>query len=148
MAGFVLLCTYKSDTFGIQGMKYIKNHIGNKVLCLLMALHILNFSIDNPHTLFEHNKVQANFNEVDSVVELVLEDVLLIENAIPEHHSKTPITNKFNAKKMVWVFEQYQPLQFKKPVALNYKPAVTTTFYSSQIYSSPFISLFSPPPEA
>ena len=129
-------------------MRYIKNHIVNRVLCLLIALHILNFSIDNPHTLFEHNKVQANFNEIDSVVELVLEDVLNIENAIPEHHAKTPVTHKFNAKKVVWVFEYYQPIQFKKQIAVNFKPAVTTTFYSTQIYSSPFISLFSPPPEA
>ena len=129
-------------------MRYIKNHIWNRALCLLIALHILNFSIDNPHTLFEHNKVQANFNEIDSVVELVLEDVLNIENAIPEHHAKTPVTHKFNAKKVVWVFEYYQHIQFKKQVAVNFKPAVTTTFYSTQIYSSPFISLFSPPPEA
>jgi len=130
-------------------MGYIKNHIGNRVLCLLMALHILNFSIDNPHTLFEHNKVQANFNEIDSVVELVLEDVLNIENAIPEHHTKTPIANKFNVKKVVWVFEEYQPLKFKKEqVAFNYKPAVATAFYSHQIYNSPLLNLFSPPPEA
>ena len=129
-------------------MRYIKNHIGNRVMCLLMALHILNFSIDNPHTLTEHDKVQANFNEVDSVVELVLEDVFLIENAIPEHHTKTPVATKFNAKKVVWVFEEHQPLQFKKVAVFNYRPAVTTTFYSGQIYNSPFISLFSPPPEA
>jgi hypothetical protein len=115
---------------------------------MLMALHILNFSIDNPHTLFEHDAVDAKFEEVDSVVELVLEDVLQFENAIPEHHSKSPLTNKFSAKKMVWVFEHYQPLHFKKPVALNYKPAVTTTFYSHQLYNSPLLSLFSPPPEA
>lgn len=129
-------------------MKYIKNHIGNRVLCLLMALHILNFSIDNPHTLFEHNKVDADFDEVDSVVELVLEDVLQIEDAIPEHHAKTPITYKLNAKKMIWLFEEYQAIQFKKTIAVNYKPAVTTTFYSTQIYNSPLLSLFSPPPEA
>ena len=128
-------------------MRYIKNHIGNRVLCLLMALHILNFSIDNPHTLFEHNKVQANFNEVDSVVELVLEDVFNIENAIPEHHAKTPITHKFNAKKVVWLFEQTIPFYFKEPAVLNFKPAVTTTFYSHEIYNSPLLTLFSPPPQ-
>jgi len=129
-------------------MRYIKNHIGNRVLCLLMALHILNFSIDNPHTLFEHNNVQANFNEIDSVVELVLEDVLNIENAIPEHHSKTPITHKFNAKKVVWLFEQpVQPHYFKEPAALNFKPAATATFYSHEIYNSPLLTLFYPPPQ-
>jgi len=116
---------------------------------MLMALHILNFSIDNPHTLFEHNKVEADFNEIDSVVELVLEDVLHIEDAIPENHSKTPLTHKINAKKVVWVYEYNQPIQFKKqPIELNFKPAITTAFYSNQIYNSPLLILFSPPPEA
>ncbi|MXN92883.1 hypothetical protein GR160_16780 [Flavobacterium sp. Sd200] len=128
-------------------MKFIRCHIANKVLCMLMALHILNFSIDNPHTLFEHNKVDADFDEVDSIVELVLEDVLQIEDAIPENHRKTPITYKFNVKKMVWLFEEYKALQFKKTIAVNFKPAVTNTFYSHQIYNSPLLSLFSPPPE-
>jgi len=129
-------------------MRYIKNHIGNRVLCLLMALHILNFSIDNPHTLFEHNKVQANFNEIDSVVELVLEDVLNIENAIPEHHSKSPINHKFNAKKVVWLYEQnIQPHFFKEITQVNFKPVAVNTAYSHEIYNSPLLTLFSPPPQ-
>lgn len=130
-------------------MRYFRNHIGNHVLCLLMALHILNFSIDNPHTLFEHNKVQADFNEVDSVVELVLEEVLNVENAIPEHHTKSQMHHKFSAKKLVWMYKYNQPILNKKQVAVNYKPAAfKASFYSTQIYNSPFISLFSPPPEA
>lgn len=114
-----------------------------------MALHILNFSIDNPHTLFDHNKADATFNEVDSVVELVLEDVLNIDNAIPEHHTKTPVTHKFNAKKVVWVYEEQQePVLFKEAVAVNFKDVFATTFYASQIYNSPLVNIFSPPPEA
>jgi hypothetical protein len=130
-------------------MRFIKKHIrGSRVLWMLMALHILNFSIDNPHTLFEHNKVDADFNEVDSVVELVLEDVMHIDNAIPEHHTKTPITHKFNAKKVVWVYEQYQPIQFTEPVAVNFKVVFADTFYTNPIYNSPLVNIFSPQPEA
>ena len=117
-------------------------------MCLLMALHILNFSIDNPHTLFEHNKVQANFNEVDSVVELVVENVLNIENAIPEHHSKTPVSHKFNIKKIILAYEYNQPIYFKKAADISFVPPYKTPFHSTQIYNSPFITLFSPPPEA
>jgi len=129
-------------------MEFIKKYINGRTLCLLMALHILNFSIDNPHTLFENNKVDAKFNEVDSVVELVLEDVLNIENAIPEHHSKTPITHKFNAKKVVWTLEQYESIQFKKAVAENYKVVFANSFYHNPIYNSPLVNIFSPPPQA
>jgi len=129
-------------------MRYLKNHIGNHVLCLLMAMHILNFSIDNPHTLFEHNKVQADFDEVDSVVELVLEEVLNVENAIPEHHTKSPLHHKFSAKKLVWMYKYTSPVIFKKQVVVQYNPdAYKSSFHSTQIYSSPFLSLFSPPPE-
>ena len=115
---------------------------------MLMALHILNFSIDNPHTLFDNNKADAKFEEVDSVVELVLENVLSIENAIPENHSKTPVTNKFNAKKVVWLFEHQEPIQFVEPIAENFKVVFTNTFYTNPIYNSPLVNIFSPPPEA
>jgi hypothetical protein len=113
-----------------------------------MALHILNFSIDNPHTLFENNKVDTDFNEVDSVVELVLEDVLSIDNAIPEHHTKTPVTHKFNAKKVVWVFEHEQPIHFNADTQDNYRLVLDNTlYYKKQFYLSPQVSFFSPPPE-
>ncbi|TRW22067.1 hypothetical protein FMM05_19150 [Flavobacterium zepuense] len=129
-------------------MRFIKKYTNARLLCLLIALHILNFSIDNPHTLFEHNKVDTDFNEVDSVVELVLEDVMNIDNAIPEHHSKTPLTNKFNAKKVVWTFEHYEPIVFKEAVAENYKEVFANNFYSNPIYNSPLVNIFSPPPQA
>jgi len=113
-----------------------------------MALHILNFSIDNPHTFGDKDKVDADFEEVDSVVELVLEDVMQIENAIPEHHSKTPISHKMNLKKSVWLFEQPLELVFENDIeAPNYKVVLADTFYNDPLYQSPSVALFSPPPE-
>ena len=94
-------------------MKRNAVHIGHRVLWMLMALHILNFSIDNPHTLTEHSRVDEDFEEVDSLVELVLEDVLLIENAIPEHHSKTPESHKMMFKKTTWFFGQQKEIVFE-----------------------------------
>ncbi|MCO6149171.1 hypothetical protein [Flavobacterium sp. NRK1] len=128
-------------------MKIDRVHIGLRVLWVLMALHILNFSIDNPHTLFESNKVDTDFEEVDSMVELVLEDVFNIENAIPEHHTKTPLTHKFNIKKVVWMFDQQEYLKFNEPVAENFKIVQSNLFYSNPIYNSPLVSDFFPPPE-
>lgn len=129
-------------------MRLNKIHIGLRVLWVLMALHILNFSIDNPHTFFEHDKVDNDFDEVDSVVELVLEDVIGIDNAIPEHHSKTPLSHKFSAKKVVWMFEQTEPLKFNEPMAINFKIVVPDVRYKNSIYDSPLVNIFSPPPEA
>lgn len=125
-----------------------KRFIGHQLLWMLMALHILNFSIDNPHTLFDHNKVDSDFEEVDSIAELVLENVMHIEDAIPEHHTKTPATHKFSAKKMIWVFEQRQILVFdEEPAETNYRVVSEADFYNGPRYTSPKLTLFSPPPE-
>jgi len=129
-------------------MRVNKVHIGMRVMWVLMALHIFNFSIDNPHTLFDHSKVDSDFEEIDSVVELVLEDVLNIDNAIPEHHTKTPISHKFNAKKVVLMFEQHEPLKFREPMAINLEIVQPDIHYSNPIYISPLVNIFSPPPEA
>jgi len=130
-------------------MKFNKVHIGHRVVWMLMALHILNFSIDTPHTLLDSTKVDNDYEEVDSVVELVLEDVLLIENAIPEHHTKTPIEHKMNAKKVVWLFEHDQPVTFMQPaVAVNFKVVQDEAFYINPLYDCPSVTVFSPPPEA
>lgn len=128
-------------------MRLTKWYIGHRVLWMLMALHILNFSIDNPHTLFEHNQVDEDFEEVDSIVELMLEDVLHIENAIPEHHTKSKALNKINAKKIVMTFQVAQPLEFEPVAELNFKVVQPDTFYKDPLYHSPKLVLFSPPPE-
>lgn len=128
-------------------MKFNKVHIGHRILWLMMAVHILNFSIDNPHTLFEHNKVDADFDEIDSVVELVVEDVLNIDDAIPEHHSKTPMSHKFMAKKMIWLFEEQMALVFSEPTTINFRIVQSNIHYANPIYNSPLVNIFSPPPQ-
>jgi hypothetical protein len=122
-------------------------HIGQRVLWMLMALHILNFSIDNPHTLSDNSRVDEDFEEVDSFVELVLEEVLQIDNAIPEHHSKTPESHKMMLKKATWFFGQQEEIVFEPVMQPNYKIIMPDTFYQASVYHSPYLALFSPPPE-
>lgn len=129
-------------------MDKIKYFIGHRMLWLLMGLHILNFSIDNPHTLLENSKVDSDFEEVDSFAELVLEDVMRIEDAIPEHHSKSPVNQKFTAKKMVWLFEQQPQIpDFPAAPELNYRVVAENPFYKNRIYASPLVNVISPPPK-
>ncbi len=130
-------------------MDRIKYYIGHRMLWLFMGLHILNFSIDNPHTLLDSSKVDSDFEEVDSFAELVLEEVMLIENAIPEHHTKSPVSQKFTAKKMVWLFEQQPQLPvFEEPTEVNYRVVAENPFYKNRIYASPLVNVISPPPKA
>lgn len=128
-------------------MRLSKWYIGHRVLWMLMALHILNFSIDNPHTLFDSNTVDEDFEEVDSVIELVLEDVMHIENAIPEHHTKSTPHNRVNAKKMVWTFQSMASYRLSSPLEINFRLVLPDIFYKDPLYNSPKLALFSPPPE-
>ncbi|MEL1245237.1 hypothetical protein AAEO56_13250 [Flavobacterium sp. DGU11] len=130
-------------------MKTNKVHIYQRILWALIALHILNFSIDNPHTLRDSDVVDEDFEEVDSVVELVLENVIHIENAIPEHHTKSPVGHKLNLKKTTWIFPQQQEdLVFESVHQPNFRVVLPDTFYRHSLYYSPYLAVFSPPPEA
>lgn len=129
-------------------MRYTKYHIGQRILWLIMALHILNFSIDTPHTLLDDSPVDVDYEEIDSIVELLLEDIMCIEDAIPENHSKSPVTNKFSAKKIVWLFEQQPLIEFRHFVEENYRVVAENPFYRTRVYASPQVNIVSPPPEA
>lgn len=53
-----------------------------------MALHIFNLSIDAPDAQPESIAEDLSVNDIESVTELVLEKLLMIENAIPESDEK------------------------------------------------------------
>ncbi|MFY7998720.1 MAG: hypothetical protein ACOVSW_08975 [Candidatus Kapaibacteriota bacterium] len=66
-------------------MKLFRHHIIYRLLSVVMALHILNLSVDAVDALPSSIPEDLSFNEIESVVEFILEDVLHIENALPEH---------------------------------------------------------------
>lgn len=66
-------------------MKYFRHSKFLRCLWLLVALHILNFSIDNPDLQCISAPEDLSYNEIETLVEFALENVLGIENAIPEY---------------------------------------------------------------
>jgi hypothetical protein len=50
-----------------------------------MAMHIINCSVDAPDMQLNAIAESDSHNDMESIVEIVLEKVLEIENAIPEH---------------------------------------------------------------
>jgi hypothetical protein len=66
-------------------MKLFRHHIIYRLLSVVMALHILNLSVDAVDALPSSIPEDLSFNEIESVVEFVLEDVFHIKNALPEH---------------------------------------------------------------
>ena len=56
-----------------------------KFLWLIMALHIFNCSVDMPDLNPEYIPEDLSINDIESIVELVLEEILGFENAIKEY---------------------------------------------------------------
>jgi hypothetical protein len=62
----------------------------HRLLCLLMALHVINVSIDAPDPYAAprfpgERRENLSINEIESFSELLLEECFVLENAIPEH---------------------------------------------------------------
>lgn len=66
-------------------MKKIRQHWLSRFLCGMVALIILNISVDAPDWQPNHVPEDLSYNDIESIVEWALEDVLQINNAIPEH---------------------------------------------------------------
>lgn len=111
-----------------------------------MAFYLLNISVDV--TSFFDGKEQKikNYNEQESIVELVLEKVLGFEEAIPENNSndseQNPTMKKgFAMDKFVLPFYEINT----KLIAFN--PIQKSFYYSKTIFLKPSLEIHSPPPE-
>ncbi|MCC5945953.1 MAG: hypothetical protein JJT94_13560 [Bernardetiaceae bacterium] len=83
----------------------------------LLALHILNFSLDVSDSLFYGQPLQhqiqtedTSINEIESVMEFVLECVLDIEDAIPEHDEGDNQNPLKTLTVVYWFVNNFEPL--------------------------------------
>jgi len=111
-----------------------------------MALHIFNCSVDTPDPEPDSVSEDLSFNDMESVVEIILEQVFGIDNAIAEHDEPDEDANGFTIKKGLDVYN-YKP--FIKITAVPYK----ICFFNHSHYKEQFYELFhheiaSPPPKA
>lgn len=66
-------------------MHVIRNHIATKVFSLLMAVHILNFSVDAPSLPLVGDAENLYFNDMESIAEWAMEGLLEVEDFFPEY---------------------------------------------------------------
>lgn len=66
-------------------MKFLRNHIIFRIFCCLLALHVFNISVDMPDANPDDIAEDLTINDQETIVELVLEKCVGIENAIEEH---------------------------------------------------------------
>ncbi|KAA9353793.1 hypothetical protein [Larkinella humicola] len=124
----------------------------HRLFCLLMAINVLNFSIDAPDHLTQsvHQNVGAedlSVNKMESIGEVLLEEVLAIPNAVPERDDPDhPIAVKLVKTVYDWT----------APSVMVPLPKVAVSFcllvprkhlFSASFYSSHSPEIDSPPPQ-
>ena len=125
-------------------MQRFRHHIIFRLICLMLAFHIFNCSVDTPDAKPEYIPEDLTYNDIESVAELVLEKVLNIENAISEHdENDTEDGNSFDLKKEFVYCHQSEvrnDKNFNKGLSI-----IAVTYYEEQ-YSSQFHPEIVPPP--
>lgn len=128
-------------------MRFIREHIIFRCVWLVLALHIVNCSVDTPDPHPENVPEDLSYNDMESVVEIVLEQVLGIENALAEtDDTDTNGNNSLNFKKGVdFFYHQFasNPLFFHSSFSVC-KHTLYEEKYSEQFHPE----LISPPPKA
>jgi hypothetical protein len=112
-----------------------------------MALHVINCSVDAPDPQPENIPEDLSYNDMESIVEIVLEQVLKIENAISEKDDvDTDGDNGLNLKKG-FDFSYHQSSLKRLSCYISIvvgKHAFYKEKYSEQFHSE----LIPPPPKA
>ncbi len=63
----------------------IRAHSLTRTWCTLMALYLFNICADAPDPGLPGTPENLAYNDIESVVEILLEHTLHVENAVPEH---------------------------------------------------------------
>jgi len=128
-------------------MKFLREHIAFKILWLAMALLIFNCSVDTPDPQSENVPEDLSYNDMESVVEIVLEEVLDIENAIAEHDdTDTGEGSGFEIKKGVDF--SYHQSNNKILFCNNSTTVCKHSHYKESYYNQFYPELTPPPPKA
>ena len=65
-------------------LETIRNSLSLKIFWGILAVYCLNISVDTPDSLPNYVSEDLSINDQESIIEILLENVLGIENAIPE----------------------------------------------------------------
>lgn len=128
-------------------MKFLREHIFLKWFWVLMAIHILNCSIDTPDALPDHIAEDLSYNDIETFSELVLEQFLGIENAVAEHDEQDNADGlSFEIAKILLYF--HPSFVFSLSNALKYTLVAVSICNYQDIYRTQFHpEIVSPPPQ-
>lgn len=127
-------------------MNFFRNHIVSKIFCFVFAMHIFNICIDTPDAQPDWMPEDLSVNDIESVVEFILEDVLKINNAIAEHdEADNQDGNTLEMKKANFFFQNFS---FKLIIAESTSAKVASFDYKTPFYLNKYNDILIQPPEA
>ncbi len=127
-------------------MNFIRTNIIGKIICFLFALHILNVSVDPPDPEPEWVPEDLSVNEMESISEIICEQILHIDNAFPEQDDQDNADHGSPAALLLApLIVAHQPILNIIPVPNSF-PINVKTFES--FYKQPTLEILSPPPNA
>ncbi|MCU0341591.1 MAG: hypothetical protein MUE30_17070 [Spirosomaceae bacterium] len=128
-------------------MNWLRQHTIFSYFWILMALHILNCSIDAPDARPDYIAEDLSYNDIESISELVLEQILGFDNAVAEHDEHDNEEGlSFEIAKLVLYFQ----------VNYIFLPIKTVFQYESRLVKLPYRNvcflqfqpdIVSPPPQ-
>ncbi len=124
----------------------IKN-ILPKLVCVFMALHIFTLSISTPDVPSDYIDEDNKLNDIECFTELLLEDCLDIELAIPE--SDEPDANEDDCPLEMKKIEIFSQKNKMSPLAQKANCLFDINSLHKDLYnSSDYTEITTPPPEA
>lgn len=124
-------------------VQFFRNHIVARALALFMAAYILNFSVDSPDAQPDHMAEDLSINDLESIAEIVLEEWMEIDDAIPEHDESDTNDGTMVFKKSIDFF----CMEFKKDCAYASEFFLKNRFLNyTENFHKQFYPEFTPPP--
>jgi hypothetical protein len=112
-------------------------------LCLALAVYLLNISIDPQDVAAPWHKEDLRINEIESIAELVAEEIFDCDNAIPEHEDADGEKNT-----QVTFFKLFSPSVFLfSSFELSTKIKLPSTGFTSRLIKQS-ADVAAPPPRA
>jgi hypothetical protein len=109
-----------------------------------MALHILNCSVDTPDAQPDYIPEDLSYNDMESVLEVLLENVFDIQDAIAEYDEND--TDDGGTIKMKKHFNLFYPIKIKSNQIFDNRLTVIVSNNYFDKFSSLFHPEISPPP--
>lgn len=111
-----------------------------------MALIILNCSVDNPDAQPDCVAEDLSFNDMESIVEIVLEEGIGIKNAIPEHDEPDDEGSNSTVKKTIDFYCCVKKKELINHGSISNK--INKFFYNGEFSEQFHPEIVPPPPKA